>query len=60
MFAGAVAVFCMGFALFAKFFPLISIWEVEEGIETSRQTVDERLSSYQPDLGMAAAEQGAS
>jgi Ni/Fe-hydrogenase subunit HybB-like protein len=50
MFAGAVAVFCLGFALFAKFFPLISIWEVEEGVEKSREAVDDRLSSYQPEL----------
>jgi len=56
MFAGAVSVFCLGFLLFAKFFPLISIWEIEEGVETSRQTVDERLRSYQPDVGFATAQ----
>jgi Ni/Fe-hydrogenase subunit HybB-like protein len=56
MFAGAVSVFCLGFLLFAKFFPLISIWEIEEGVETSRRIVDERLSSYQPDVGFATAQ----
>ncbi|MFQ5666983.1 MAG: NrfD/PsrC family molybdoenzyme membrane anchor subunit [Candidatus Binatia bacterium] len=49
MFAGAVSVFCAGFLLFAKFFPLISIWEVEEGLRTARGEVDERLRSYQPE-----------
>jgi molybdopterin-containing oxidoreductase family membrane subunit len=49
-FAGAVAVFCLGFTLFAKFFPLISIWEVEEGLETAGPESDARLRSYQPDI----------
>jgi molybdopterin-containing oxidoreductase family membrane subunit len=49
-FAGAVAVFCIGFTLFAKFFPLISIWEVEEGLETGERDADARMYSYQPDI----------
>jgi molybdopterin-containing oxidoreductase family membrane subunit len=49
-FAGAVAVFCIGFTLFAKFFPLISIWEVEEGLETGERDADARMHSYQPDI----------
>jgi len=52
-FCGAMAVFCLGFALFAKFFPLISIWEVEEGMESSSDAVNERLLSYQPEIGSA-------
>jgi len=52
-FAGAVAVFCIGFTLFAKFFPLISIWEVEEGVETAERDADARLHSYQPDMAGA-------
>ncbi|MFQ5477818.1 MAG: NrfD/PsrC family molybdoenzyme membrane anchor subunit [Candidatus Binatia bacterium] len=54
MFAWGVGVFCLGFALFAKFFPLISIWEIEEGMEESREEVDERMLSYQPEIGDAA------
>ena len=46
----AVAVFCIGFTLFAKFFPLISIWEVEEGLETGKRDADARVHSYQPDI----------
>lgn len=49
LFAGASAVFILGFALFAKFFPLISIWEVQEGRESSIKQVAERLRSYLPD-----------
>ncbi len=49
IFAGALAAFCLGFMVFAKFFPLISIWEIEEGREVAvRQTTD-RVISYQPD-----------
>jgi hypothetical protein len=35
--------------LFAKFFPLISIWEIREGRETSITEVAHRLKSYLPD-----------
>jgi len=55
-FAGAVAVFCLGFALFAKFFPLISIWEVEEGLDTAQAVAGERLRSYQPDVPITPRE----
>jgi hypothetical protein len=44
-----VAVFILGFLLFAKYFPLISIWEIEEGRETSISEVAHRLKSYLPD-----------
>ncbi len=47
--AGATAVFMLGFLLFAKFFPLISVWEVREGRETSVKEVAQRLRSYLPD-----------
>jgi Ni/Fe-hydrogenase subunit HybB-like protein len=49
LFAGGVAVFILGFLLFAKFFPLISIWEIQEGRETSISEVAHRLHSYLPD-----------
>lgn len=49
LFAGAVAVFILGFVLFAKYFPLISIWEVQEGRHHSIREVAKRLRSYLPD-----------
>ncbi|MFQ5697009.1 MAG: NrfD/PsrC family molybdoenzyme membrane anchor subunit [Myxococcota bacterium] len=47
--AAALAVFCLAFMLFAKFFPLISIWEIEEGREAAVRETSERVASYQPD-----------
>jgi molybdopterin-containing oxidoreductase family membrane subunit len=49
MFAGGIATFILGFVLFSRFFPLISIWEIEEGREASVAETTERLESYLPD-----------
>ncbi len=49
LFAGGVAVFILGYLLFAKFFPVISVWEVQEGRESSIKEVAHRLRSYLPD-----------
>lgn len=49
LFAGGVAVFILGFLMFAKFFPLISVWEIQEGRESSIKDVAERLQTYLPD-----------
>jgi Ni/Fe-hydrogenase subunit HybB-like protein len=49
LFAGGIAVFILGFVLFAKYFPLISIWEIQEGRESSIKEVAHRLQSYLPD-----------
>jgi molybdopterin-containing oxidoreductase family membrane subunit len=49
LFAGGIAVFILGFVLFAKYFPLISIWEIQEGRESSIKEVAQRLHSYLPD-----------
>jgi molybdopterin-containing oxidoreductase family membrane subunit len=48
LFAGGLAVFVMGFMLFSKFFPIISIWEIEEGRTHSAKEVKERITSYLP------------
>jgi molybdopterin-containing oxidoreductase family membrane subunit len=49
IFAAAVAAFCLGFMIFSKFFPLISVWEIEEGRELAVQETSERISSYLPE-----------
>jgi molybdopterin-containing oxidoreductase family membrane subunit len=49
LFAGGVAVFILGYLLFAKFFPVISVWEIQEGRATSIKEVAHRLRSYLPD-----------
>lgn len=48
IFAGALSVFVLGFVLFAKFFPVVSIWEVREGREIALREVAERIESYLP------------
>ncbi len=49
IFAGAIAAFCLGFMVFAKFFPLICIWEIEEGRSEALEESVERFRSYLPD-----------
>lgn len=49
LFAGGIAVFILGYMMFAKYFPLISIWEIQEGREHSVHEVAERLKSYLPE-----------
>ena len=49
IFAAALAAFCLGFMIFAKFFPLISIWEIEEGRLLSVKETTERVARYLPD-----------
>jgi len=48
--AGGVAMFCLGFIVFSRYFPLISIWEMEEGRDKGLQEAKERLDSYLPDI----------
>jgi molybdopterin-containing oxidoreductase family membrane subunit len=48
LFAGGLAVFVLGYMAFAKLFPLISIWEIEEGRGEGLKEVEERIHSYLP------------
>ncbi|RMG44582.1 MAG: polysulfide reductase [Acidobacteria bacterium] len=47
--AGTFAGFILVYMLATKFFPIISIWEIEEGRELSVKEVSERVASYLPD-----------
>jgi molybdopterin-containing oxidoreductase family membrane subunit len=49
MFVGGIATFILGFVIFARFFPLISIWEIQEGRRESIPETTERLEEYLPD-----------
>lgn len=49
MFAGGIASFMLGFVIFARFFPLISVWEIQEGRKLSVAETTERLEGYLPD-----------
>lgn len=53
MFVGGVATFILGFALFARFFPLISIWEIGEGRHVAVPETVARIESYLPDAAPA-------
>ncbi len=45
---GCFALFIFLYALFSKFFPIISIWEIQEGRERSVPETVERISTYLP------------
>ncbi len=49
LFAGALALFALGFTLFAKFFPIVSVWEIQEGRELGTKETEERVRAYLPD-----------
>src|SRR5512134_3661840 len=55
LFIGGISVFVLGYMTFARFFPVVSIWEIEEGRKESAKTVAERISSYMPDSESASA-----
>lgn len=45
---GCFAAFILLYMIFTKIFPIVSIWEIEEGRETSLQEVHERVKGYLP------------
>jgi molybdopterin-containing oxidoreductase family membrane subunit len=49
MFVGGIASFVFGFVIFARFFPLISVWEIREGRAESVAETTERIRGYLPD-----------
>jgi molybdopterin-containing oxidoreductase family membrane subunit len=49
LFTGALALFALGFVLFSKFFPIVSVWEIQEGRALGKEETIERLATYLPD-----------
>lgn len=49
LFAAFLAMFVLLYALFTKFFPIVSIWEIREGREHSVSEVTTRVLSYLPE-----------
>ena len=47
--AGTFSGFILLYMVATKFFPIISIWEIEEGREKSVAEVSERVAGYLPD-----------
>ncbi|MFQ6110905.1 MAG: NrfD/PsrC family molybdoenzyme membrane anchor subunit, partial [Nitrospinota bacterium] len=52
--AGSFALFVLLFLIFTKFFPIVSIWEVQEGRELGAREVEERVRSYMPEPPLAS------
>ena len=48
--AGCLSSFALLYMIFARFFPIVSIWEVQEGIEKSVPEITERFEHYMPTL----------
>ncbi len=46
--AGCFALFAMIYMVFTKLFPIVSLWEVQEGRERAHAEVTERLRTYLP------------
>jgi molybdopterin-containing oxidoreductase family membrane subunit len=46
--AGCVAAFILLYVLFTRLFPIVSIWEVQEGREKAIPEAEERIKSYMP------------
>jgi molybdopterin-containing oxidoreductase family membrane subunit len=60
--AGCLAAFILLYVLFAKLFPMVSIWEIKEGRELGLVEAEERLRSYLPHVttpSAGVAEEGA-
>ena len=45
---GCLAAFALGYILFAKVFPIVSMWEIEEGKETAIPEVTGKFQAYMP------------
>jgi Ni/Fe-hydrogenase subunit HybB-like protein len=58
MFVGGLATFILGFVVFSRFFPLISIWEIREGRKEAVAETVERVEEYLPDPAPAALAEG--
>ncbi|MFQ6673998.1 MAG: NrfD/PsrC family molybdoenzyme membrane anchor subunit, partial [Fidelibacterota bacterium] len=52
LFLAGLSAFALAFLLFSKFFPVISVWEIQEGRQEGVETVKERIASYQPDANL--------
>lgn len=53
LFLAGLTAFALAFLLFSKFFPIISIWEIQEGREKSVNEVGKRIASYQPNVNIS-------
>ena len=57
MSAGCLALFVLTLMVLTRFFPVVSIWEVQQGIDTI-PTVVKRLEAYRPPSDLSDAREG--
>ncbi len=50
LFLGGLTVFALAILLFSKFFPIISVWEIQEGRKEGLAAMNKRVAGYQPDI----------
>ncbi|MBI4230770.1 MAG: polysulfide reductase NrfD [Planctomycetes bacterium] len=48
--AGCLAAFALLYMLFARVFPIVSIWEVQEGVDVAIPEINKRFEGYMPDV----------
>ena len=53
--AASFALFALFYLLFTKLFPIISVWEIQEGREVGLKEVEERLLTYLPETAEGGA-----
>lgn len=53
IFVGSFALFCLGYLLYARFFPLITVWEVQEEREHGVEEAKKQMESYLSHPGKA-------
>ncbi|MFQ6616804.1 MAG: NrfD/PsrC family molybdoenzyme membrane anchor subunit [Fidelibacterota bacterium] len=51
LFIAGLTMFALAFLLFSKFFPVISVWEIQEGRKEGLEAVKRRIMTYQPEAG---------
>ncbi len=54
LFAGGISAFILGYMVFSKLFPIISVWEIEEGRHEGIKEAEERIHSYLPIVSESA------
>ncbi len=55
MLLGCFCFFILLYVLFTRFFPIVSIWEIQEGRMNAKQEMVERVEAYLPETPGTAA-----
>ena len=58
MLLGCFCFFILLYVLFTRFFPIVSIWEIQEGRMNAKEELMERIEQYAPDVRLAKEQGG--